>query len=261
MRATREGNIPAPAGTLTRVVTRINGWDGITNAAAATAGTDIETDASLRDRYRSVLGRTARTSLSAIESALDDLDGVTAHRVVENNSSASAVVQGITIAANSIMAIVEGGADATIAHVIAGTKSIGVNTSGDQSASVPAQWGQSYTIRFQRVEDVPIDVTVQTVARPNFPSDGVQQLTTQMTQYVSGLGIGLGLGVNELYAPAYQVDNHAVTAITVTRRTGALGVATADLELDQKLTLDCRARVRSRCPSGTPRMSAPNSIC
>ena len=232
MRATALGEEVAAASTLTRVLTRISGWDSVTNAAAATLGQEVETDSNLRRRYRAILGRTSRTSLSAITGLIADADNVTAYRVVENSTSASITVQNIAIEANSILAIVEGGSDEDVATAIANTKALGIGTSGDQSAVI-----QGSTIRFRRPEELPIRVTLQTNARSNFQSDGIRQLTTGLVNYVSALDIGYGIGDNDLYEPAYRIPNHVISSIAVARKSGSEGIATVDLDLDQKLTL------------------------
>ena len=232
MRASDAGELAAVAGTLTRVLTRISGWDSVTNAANATLGREVETDSALRGRYRAILGRNARTSLSALESSIADTDGVTAYRVTQNNTAINVTVQNIAIEANSILAIVEGGTDAAVASTIAGAKALGVGTSGDQSAVV-----QGNTIRFRRPEEIPIRVTLQTNTRGNFQANGIQQITATLINYISDLSIGYGLGANELYAPAYRIPNHTISSIVVARKSGSEGVATADIDLDQKLTL------------------------
>ena len=229
MRATRTGAIVVAANTLTRVVTRVSGWDAITNAAAAVTGLNAETDAALRARYRAVLGRSGRTSLAAIRGNLANLEGVTAHRVVENTTNASVTVRGIAIDANSILAIVEGGSDSDIANILLGAKALGVGTSGDESATVTSPWGQAYTARFRRPDNIAIAVTLQTGVQLGFAADGVSQLTTRLVNYVAALDIGEGIGANDLYAPAYQIPNHTVSDITVTRKVASIaGLVSGD---------------------------------
>ena len=233
MRATLAGPTAVAIGGLSRILTRVAGWESVTNAAAADPGRAAETDAELRTRYRSILGRTARTSLASMSAAVAGVAGVTDQRVVENNTAAEVTTQNIAVSANSILVIVSGGADADIGRAIAGTKAIGVGTSGDETVTV-----QGNTIRFRRAEDVPVSVNLQTVARSGFPSSGVSLIVDDVVLYVSELGIGNGLAANDLIGPAHHtIRGHTVSSVTVSRKAGGGGVATADLDLDQRLTL------------------------
>ena len=226
MRAQRSGAVVAAANALSRVITRIAGWDSITNAAAAVPGRAIETDASLRERYRAALGRNARTTLAAMMSAIRDLEGVTDYRVFENGAAVPSTIRGVTIGANSILAIVEtnpqnAANDLLVATAILANKSLGVGTSGRESQVVRAPWGHDYTVRFSRPVNIPISVEIRVDAGADFPADGTQQLINRLTEYVNRLGIGDGIGDHSLERPAYQVPGHEITDITVERTTAS----------------------------------------
>jgi hypothetical protein len=78
------GPIAAGIGSLTTIVTPVTGWSAVTNAAAATAGTDRETDAELRSRRRLSLQIAGAAAPDAIRARVLDVDGITACLVVDN---------------------------------------------------------------------------------------------------------------------------------------------------------------------------------
>ena len=246
MRAQRSGPVAVAVNALSRVITRISGWDSVTNAAAATVGRDVETDAALRSRYRAALGRTARTTLAAVMASINDVDSVTAHRVFVNDTASelsARVSGGVTIPANSILAIVDTSPqntanDLLVATAILASKSLGVSTSGNVSVMVESPWGQEFPVQFQRPTDIPISVTLRTNAGLGFPTDGVQQITSRLVEYVAALGIGDGVTAHALDRPAYQVPGHEITSITVARRPpGSGGVGSGDIDRAERLTL------------------------
>jgi uncharacterized phage protein gp47/JayE len=77
----------AEAGTITIIATPVSGWNGVTNAAAATPGTDIEPIAALRIRREIALSVGGSRTRGAIRSKLTLLDGVLSVEVFENTTS------------------------------------------------------------------------------------------------------------------------------------------------------------------------------
>lgn len=80
------GSIEAPIGTLTTIVTPVANWTSVTNAAAAAAGLDRETDTELRLRREVELATGGSTSVDAIQAAVSPIEGVLEAVVYENES-------------------------------------------------------------------------------------------------------------------------------------------------------------------------------
>ena len=232
MRAVETGPVAADAGALMLIVDPIAGWTGVTNAADATLGRNAETDQQYRARYGRVLARNAVGPLDAIEAALRKTDGVTDALVAENATDSNVTVQTLTIAAYSILAIVEGGIDGDVGAAIARAKSAGAGTSGAETVLVPHAGGRhATTIRFQRVAPVPITVVVDTTFGIGFPGNGTALITRRLVDWVagdwtsgpgdfdtSGLRIGETLDTNRLLSPILSVPGHIVQTVTVERR-------------------------------------------
>lgn len=89
------GPVTAGAGTLTTIVTPVTHWTAVTNAAAATAGRDRETDAELRLRRRQSLQITGASAPDAIRARVLAVAAVDSCEVVDNRT-AYPVVEGTT---------------------------------------------------------------------------------------------------------------------------------------------------------------------
>lgn len=68
------GNVPY--NTITRIVTPVYGIHAVTNELPFSGGTDQESDADLRDRYKNAIWETGRATIPMIEEHIDDLETV-----------------------------------------------------------------------------------------------------------------------------------------------------------------------------------------
>ena len=127
MEAIEEGAVPAPAGSLTRIVTVIAGWETITNAEHAAQGIARQTDDDYRRTY---IARTARLATGALPALTASLEESMAQktRVAENNTSVDRIVQGWTLRPHSILAVVQSGSDADVRRSVENHRGMGVAT-------------------------------------------------------------------------------------------------------------------------------------
>lgn len=248
-RATEEGQVQAAAGELTQIIDVIAGWTGITNAADAQLGRTREADLPYQRRYRTEVAVHARDALEAVRARVLEVDGVTDARTHDNDTTAEVTRQGIAIPAGALLVIVEGGADADIAHAIAQTKGAGIPTTGDQAVVYTQPNGTDITIRFRRVENVPIEVTATLLPQAGFPSTGLATMRQNLLQWFvgewptpapgffdqSGIGIGEVIDTERIRTPLNAVPNHRINSLVVQRAdNSALGTP----NLDQRYTLD-----------------------
>ncbi|MYD94835.1 MAG: hypothetical protein F4Y02_14345 [Chloroflexi bacterium] len=243
MRAVDAGPVSAAAGALTSIVDLIAGWTAITNEAAAAEGRRTETDVAYRARGGRMLAKNARSSLDAIQAAVLDVDGVEDVLVRQNNTAAAIQVQTITIDARSFLVVVQGGANAAVAAAIEQSKPVGVAMSGAVTENVPHASGAFNTpIKFSRVTEVPLTVTIDTTAGVGFPADGITQIIERVVDWaagrwtsgagdfdVSGLGIGETLDANRLLSPIQSVPGHAVQSVTAVRKADSSAIGTVTL--------------------------------
>jgi len=81
------GEIAAPIGSLTEILSPINGWQSITNLLAGTLGRDIETDAELRLRRKNSIRILGAGTVEAIRARiLQEVTGVTQALIFENRT-------------------------------------------------------------------------------------------------------------------------------------------------------------------------------
>ena len=218
MRSTEFGPITAPANSLTQILDPVSGWTGINNDDAAALGSNVEADETLRTRFRASLGRNSRGLTTAIRSAVLAVDGVTNAIVFRNDTSTPDSQQGISITPNSILVLVEGGTDQDVAEAISTKKGLGVNTSGDVVMTVTGD--NPGVIRFMRVVNVPVEVTLATMAQSTFPANGLAALIANINGFFELLDIGEHLPISSLYLPILLVGGHIPSSLTAIRRNG-----------------------------------------
>ncbi len=181
------GPIPALAGTLTIINSPISGWSSVTNAAAATMGSPVETDVKFLSRGSLAVRSGAGCSADAIRAYILKSPGVTECVVLENNS-------GLTDAqgrpSHTIEIAVRNGVDSDIQQRIWASKPAGCNTFGNQSGVVVDSLGNNHTIYYSRPVTKNITVVVTYSVQSNFPADGAAQITNALTAYGATLTMG-----------------------------------------------------------------------
>jgi len=155
------GPVAAASGALNTIVTPVLGWETVTNPTAAEEGRAEESDLDARRRRRLTLALQGVALGEAITSGLNDLPGVQSALFRENPTGAPVVIEGETLVAHSVYACVDGGSDGEIASMLLRKKSMGAAWNGDTSVDVQDPvTGQTYTVQFQRPEEVQIYIRV-----------------------------------------------------------------------------------------------------
>jgi len=144
------GPIPCAIGALTTIVDSVLGWSSITNAAAATLGTNQETDLSLWRRRNNTLALQGVATTEAIISRLYQVDGVQSLAFRENTADTTQVIDTISMDPHSIYVCVNGGLDADVAQTILDNKSAGSAMVGTTTVSTAAASGQLIDVKFDR---------------------------------------------------------------------------------------------------------------
>lgn len=188
-RSVEYGPVPALSGTLTEIDNGVLGWETVTNPAAAVLGTVQESDASLRARRRNTLALQGISINEAITSALYDVPGVRSLTFRENYTASPQVIDGVSLAAHSIWACVDGGADTDVAAALWRNKSAGCDWSSGAGAaktvSVTDPYsGQSYGVAFDRPNTVGILVKV-TVRSGSFTGDVAAAVRAAVLAYAA----------------------------------------------------------------------------
>lgn len=205
------GPIPAPAGQLVNVATAVLGWETITNPSAAALGRLEESDIASRRRRYQTLALQGVSLPEAIASRVYALEGVRSVAFRENISSATQVIDGITMLPHSIYVAVDSGNQAEIANALLESKSIGAAWNGNTTVTLVDPYsGQLITVLYET--PTPVQIFARVTARFN-GLDGQQIVPEAIVSYANGElegdgGFSIGANVNpfELAGAVNQVE-------------------------------------------------------
>ncbi|HBR2766601.1 TPA: baseplate J/gp47 family protein [Klebsiella pneumoniae] len=193
------GAVAAVAGSVNGINTPTRGWASVTNPLAATVGVAAETDAELRVRQSQSVALASLTPFDAVDGAIANVEGVTRHKLFENDTEAT---DSNGLPPHSISAIVEGGDATEIANTIRSVKGQGVSTYGTTAVIVTDKYGNPYTIRFSRPVDVPIYVSITLKALTGYSSQVGDEIKAAVAAYINSLAIGDSVLLSRVYSPA-----------------------------------------------------------
>lgn len=207
------GAINAAIGAVTGIATPTSGWQTVTNASAASAGNPVETDGQLRARQSLAPSVLSSSVVDAITAALQNLSGVSYAKVYENDTSST---DSNGIPPKSVAAVVVGGAAASVAQLIYDTKGPGTGTFGSTTISTTDNYGLAHSVSFTVPTQVRITVSVTIKALSGYTSAIGTQLLQALSDYVNGLGVGVGVFVVRLSLPAQLYGGSGSSAYELT---------------------------------------------
>lgn len=184
------GPIPVPASNQVSIYQAIPGWDSVA-VDSGVVGKDVESRAAFEQRRRDSVAGNSLGAIGSIIGAVSRVAGVTDFYGYDNGTSGPFVVDGVTVAANSIYICVLGGVDDDVAQAIISKKGPGCSYTGTTivttydanplyNAPIP------YVVKFQR--PVPLDVlfSVLIVNGPLVPADAVAQVQAAIIAAANG---------------------------------------------------------------------------
>lgn len=199
--AQQPGPISAAPGTVTGIGTPTAGWTSVTNAAAASPGTNYETDAAFRARAVVSTLLPSQTTFNATLAAVAAVPGVTRSTGYNNPNDTA---DGYGNPPHSITMVVQGGDQTAIATAIYDNYGLGAKTNGTTTVNVTdPQSGQVQPISFDIATETQIYVTLN-VAPLAQPITTATQSTIQnaIVAYLTSLNIGQVVSIAALYATA-----------------------------------------------------------
>lgn len=205
----------ANPGTITVIVTPISGWASVTNAAAATAGQDIDTDPELRARRERELTLAGASTLEAIRADVRAVDAVESATIFQNVTD---VVDGDGIPPHAIEAVVVGGVDADVAAAIFGSVAAGIAMHGTTSVNHIDSQGFTRVVEFTRPTEIRILVEIDLLIDVRtYPAGGDALVIAALSDFVNALPVGNDVFLSQLYAPAIAAADGiiSVTAIRI----------------------------------------------
>jgi uncharacterized phage protein gp47/JayE len=194
------GDITADADTITTIFTPTQGWQSVNNAAPATPGAAVESDAALRVRQTVSVSIPAQTVFDATLGAVSNLPGVTAIQGYENYTD---VTNGDGLPPHSICVVVSGGDPTAICQTIADYKTPGTNTFGNTTQLVYDSKGLPYYISYQTSVAAEIGVQVTLTEGSSWSPDYIPEIQNAIAAVINANGIGNTIRYTTLFAPGY----------------------------------------------------------
>ncbi len=214
--AVTPGALSVPIGTLTEVVTPVSGLDSIDNLVSGTVGTDVETDAQLRERRRKSLTGLGRGTSEAIRSRLlQEVSGTYGVSVLNNRTDST---DGDGRPPHSFEVVLQGGDEDEIAEKIWENMPVGIQTFGGTTITVQDSEGDDQDISFSRPTSIYIwlDIELSLYPEEDFPTGGISAVKDavvewSLTEYTAGKDVIR----QRVSIPVYSVPGIGEITITI----------------------------------------------
>lgn len=237
------GAIEIGAGTVTKIVTVVAGWDTVTNASAGVTGRDVEPDGELLYRMKQSYAINANGTVANMQANLAALDGVLDCVVLENYTNQPQVQYGITLTAHSVAVCIVGGEDDAIAQTIFERKSAGCGTVGQHQVTYvdTEHFNATYTYNIVRPTAVPFNIEV------SFFDEDMDEITQSQVKAAlisdflgelenARVKLATTVYASRFYRCIQAVTTSPIKQIQVGINGGALG-ASVDVPADESPTL------------------------
>jgi len=208
------GFVTAEANTVTTIFTPTLGWQTVNNAAAATPGAAIETDAALRRRQILSTSIPAQTVFEASLGRVGSVEGVTKVYGWENPTGTT---DSIDMPPHSINFTVVGGDGTDIANAIVSGKTPGTNPVGNTGPiTVYDDQGMPLDIYYSEAVTATIEVVVTGTQGVGWSTDFETDIKQAVADYINALPIGSSIQPISLLIPASLIGTSAFGTFSVT---------------------------------------------
>ena len=202
--AVEAGHINAEIGGISKIMSPTAGWISVTNAAAAVAGRNVETDAEAHERRSASVSNNGRGMMETIIGHLRQLPGVKKARVYENDAG-STDANGVP--SHSLCAVVLGGENDAIAKAVFAKKSPGCGTYGNTTVTVQDIFENSYSIKFSRPSTARIYVQMTIKTFDGYTDETANIIKKNIQEYIDSIQIGTDLNVGMLWSCVLAVNS------------------------------------------------------
>lgn len=232
--ADEAGEIEQPPFTINVIATPVLGWDRVSNPLQALTGTTRETDSELRNRFRETKFQRATNIIESLYSALYSVDGVDTIIIYENDTDD---LDERGVLPHSFWVIVDGGVDTEVAKAIWLNRPTGIRSQGSETVSIIDSFGYTRDIRFSRPEYAPIYIRMDITTDSTFPSDGVEQIKSNLMAHIGSLEINEDVIYSRLYTPINKVVGHQVESLEISTDGENWQTSNIVIGIDEKASL------------------------
>lgn len=212
----------------------------VTNVEKAEGGSDMESDLSFRKRLLRHNESSGKSTMTAVEVALNNVPGVRSANVVPNKTMQ---VDSFGNPPKSLHAYVLGGAKENVANALFDAMSATTETVGAQAVVVTDNSQNKHTVKFDYATEKPIFVKLTVTKTNTFSVDGEQQLKDEIIEYIGGINSlgdeeqGLSMGasviVSKLYSASYRIEGISDIEIKIGLSASALQSANINITQNQ----------------------------
>lgn len=182
------GAISAAAGTLTRIVTVVAGWDTAVNNTAAAVGNPAESRGAFESRRYASVALNSRSTASAIYARVLQIPDVVSCYVTQNRTSAVQVVDGYILKPHSVYVAVVGGDDDDIARALYDTVSAGCDYNGNTEVEITdPNTGAAEIVAFNRPAEMDVYLRVTLVTDTALTAQQTAQIKQALYNNFYGL--------------------------------------------------------------------------
>lgn len=221
--------------TIDTIATPVLGWDSVNNPVEAAAGSFIETDEELRERFRNSKFDQSTNVIESLYSAILGIQGVQDLRIYENDTS---ITDGNGVLGHSFLTIVEGGLGTAIAQAIWENKPIGILSQGSTTVTVLDTQGLPHDVSFSRPTPVTIYIEIDLTTNSQFPPNGEDSIRDALIKYVSDLKIGDDVIYSRLYTPINSIPGHQVNSLNISTSPSPIGTSNIPIDFDELAVTD-----------------------
>ncbi len=223
-KAVNSGPISIPVNSV-RILTGVPGWETATNPEVASLGSTVQSDPQYRLERKNTLALQGSSLAEAIISGVRAIPTVTSVGFRENIKSTPETIDSIPMVPNSIYVCVSGGTNLEVATAILSKKSGGCDYNNGPStdpvnhitqAVVEPASGQTYEVKFDRPELIPISIKVQ-VKQNSAIVNPVSVIKGAILAYANGdvgsdpgFAIGVSVSAYDIYKGIVAVEDELV---------------------------------------------------
>ena len=216
------GLVTALPNTVTKIMTPTYGWTSVTNKAASSPGTDVESDFELRGRFSLSTMSPASSIFESLHESLLAIPNVTRVRGYENDTGATStgteppnVPAGIP--PHSVSFVVEGGNDVDVATELYMKKTPGCGTFGTTEIPLQSTTGNTFYINFYRPTYTNVKVRVTIKKLQGYTDAYVDAIKEAISTYITEMGLAETIYNSIIWSVAVEaMDSKNYPAYSVT---------------------------------------------